>query len=113
MTHEVFNQSTPLTDVNLFTGKYHDFRKGTKSGEYDEKEIPPEMEEKFKQYTDQLTEAVAATDDALIERYLSGDTIPREEIVSVMKRAMFSCNAPASPGGMTTLAMPPKPVVTP
>ncbi len=76
--------------VNLFTGKYHDFRKGTKSGEYDEKEIPPEMEEKFKQYTDQLTEAVAATDDALIERYLSGDPIPREEIVSVMKRAMMS-----------------------
>ena len=32
---------------------------------------------------------------------------------TLMKRAMFSCRAPASPGGITTFAMPPKPVVTP
>jgi elongation factor G len=76
--------------VNLFTGKCHEYRKGTKSGEYDEVDIPADVTEKVSQYTDQLTEAVAATDDALIERYLSGETIPREEITAVMKRAMLA-----------------------
>ena len=76
--------------VNLFTGRCHNYRKGTKSGEYDLTDIPPELEERFRQYTEQLTEAVASTDDALIERYLSGETIPREELVAVMKRAMMA-----------------------
>ena len=76
--------------VNLFTGVCHNYRKGTKSGEYDEVPIPPELEERFARYTDQLTEAVASTDDALIERYLGGEKIGREEIVHVMKRAMLA-----------------------
>jgi elongation factor G len=76
--------------VNLFTGRCHDFRKGTKSGEYDETPVPPELEERFARYTDQLTEAVASTDDALIERYLGGEPITRDEIVRVMKRAMLA-----------------------
>ena len=76
--------------VNLFTGQCHDFRKGTKSGEYDETPVPPELEERFARYTDQLTEAVASTDDALIERYLGGEPIARDEIVRVMKRAMLA-----------------------
>lgn len=75
--------------VNLFTGKCHQFRNGTRLGEYDETDVPPEVTARFEQYTEQLTEAVAATDDALIERYLGGETIPREEIVRVMKRAMI------------------------
>lgn len=75
--------------VNLITGRCHNFRKGTKSGEYDAVDIPPELEKQFAHYTEQLTEAVASTDDGLIERYLSGEEIPREELVTVMKRAML------------------------
>ncbi len=76
--------------VNLFTGKCHEYQKGTRSGEYDEQEVPAEAAERVARYTEQLTEAVAATDDALIERYLSGETLPREEITAVMKRAMMA-----------------------
>jgi len=76
--------------VNLFTGKCHEYRKGTRSGEYDEIDVPPEVAETVSRYTEQLVEAVAATDDALIERYLAGETIPREEIAGVMKRAMLA-----------------------
>src|SRR5690606_23016935 len=74
--------------VNLFTGQCRNYRKGTKSGEYDVIDIPDELRERYAQYTEQLTEAVAATDDALIERYLGGEQIGREEIARVMKRAM-------------------------
>ena len=75
--------------INLFSGHGHSYRKGTKTGEYDVVPIPPEYEGRFQQYTDQFTEAVAATDDALIERYLGGEEIPREEFVRAVKQGML------------------------
>ncbi|MGH7516967.1 MAG: elongation factor G [Gemmatimonadales bacterium] len=75
--------------INLFSGHCHSYRKGTKTGEYDVVPMPPEYEGRFQQYTDQFTEAVAATDDALIERYLGGEEIPREAFVRAVKQGML------------------------
>lgn len=75
--------------VNLFSGHCHEYKPGTK-GEYERVPIPPQLEEQVRQYTDQLLEAVAATDDGLIERYLGGEEIPREEFTAAMKRAVVS-----------------------
>ena len=75
--------------INLFSGHCHMYRKGTKSGEYDVVACPPEYEARFGQYTEQFTEAVASTDDALIERYLGGEEIPREEFLAAVKRGML------------------------
>jgi elongation factor G len=76
--------------INLFSGHCHFYKQGAKSGEYDVVPIPPEYEERFKAYTDQFTEAVAATDDALIERYLGGEEIPREEFIAAVKKGMLA-----------------------
>ncbi len=76
--------------INLFSGKAHLYKKGTKTGEYEEGEVPPEYAERFEKYTELLTETVAATDDALIERYLEGETIQRTEVISAMKKAVVS-----------------------
>jgi elongation factor G len=75
--------------INLFTGQCHAYKAGTKTGEYDVVPIPDELRERYDRYTDQFTEAVASTDDALIERYLGGETISREEMTSALKRAML------------------------
>ncbi len=75
--------------VNLFSGHCHEYKPGTK-GEYDLVPIPKELEAQVKAYTDQLLEAVAATDDGLIERYLGGEEIPRAEFTAAMKRAVVS-----------------------
>jgi elongation factor G len=75
--------------INLFSGKVHNYKKGTKTGEYDEAPIPGEFEERFKQYDQQLTEAVASSDDNLLERYLGGEEIPRSEVLGAMKQAML------------------------
>ncbi len=75
--------------INLFSGKAHMFKPGTKSGEYDEVEIPDEYRERFERYSEQLTETVAATDDSLIERYLEGKEISRDEVVNAMKKAIL------------------------
>ncbi|HZE74947.1 MAG TPA: elongation factor G [Gemmatimonadales bacterium] len=74
--------------INLFSGHCHFYKRGTKSGEYDIVPIPPEYQDRFQEYTEHLTETVAATDDSLIERYLGGEQIPREEVIRAMKRGM-------------------------
>ena len=76
--------------LNLFTGTYQVFRPGSKTGEYDEGPVPAEYQEMFAKYTDQFTEAVAATDEALIEKYLGGEQLSREEVVPAMKKAMLA-----------------------
>jgi elongation factor G len=75
--------------VNLFSGKTHIYKKGTKAGEYDESPLPEEYKEQFSRYDQQLTEAVASSDDNLLERYLGGEEIPREEVLGAMKQAML------------------------
>jgi elongation factor G len=74
--------------INLFSGHCHFYKKGTKTGEYDVVPIPDEYQGLFRQYTEQLTEAVASTDDELIERYLGGEEIPREQFIKAVKKAV-------------------------
>lgn len=75
--------------INLFSQKCHLYRKGTKTGEYDEGEIPEEYREQFDRYRQELIERVAETDDTLIERYLEGEELTREEILTAMKAGML------------------------
>src|SRR5581483_3285988 len=72
--------------------------------------IPPEYRDRVAQYAEQFTEAVAVTDDALIERYLSGEEIPREEFVRAVKKGMLQgavvplfCGSAELTYGMRTL----------
>ena len=74
--------------VNLFTRKAHQFKKGVKTGEYDETEIPDEAKELFDRYYSDLIESISATDDTLLEHYLEGAEISREEAIAAMKEAM-------------------------
>ncbi len=76
--------------INLLTGKTQFYKKGTKTGEYDEVPLPDEYKERAAKYDEALVEAIAATDDALLERYLGGESIPREDIVRVLKKGLLA-----------------------
>ena len=76
--------------INLFSGNYHFYKKGTKSGEYEKGPIPPEYQQQFERYSLQLTETVASTDDDLLERYLGGEQIARDEVIAGMKKGMLA-----------------------
>ena len=76
--------------INLLTQTCQLFKPGSKAGEYEEVPVPPEYQDAFSRYEEQLTEAVAATDDELLEKYLSGESIPREQVVPAMKKAMLA-----------------------
>ena len=76
--------------INLLTQTCQLFKPGSKAGEYEDVPVPPEYQEAFARYAEQLTEAVAATDDELLEKYLSGESIPREQVVPAIKKAMLA-----------------------
>jgi elongation factor G len=75
--------------INLFSKKCHMYKKGTKTGEYDEVDVPGEYGERFEQYSKELIERIAETDDTLLERYLGGEEIGRDEAIRAMKAGML------------------------
>ncbi len=74
--------------LNLYSKKAHIYKKGSKAGQYDEMGVPAEYQSTFDKYYQELIETVAATDDTLLERYLEGGEIEREDAVRAMKEAM-------------------------
>jgi elongation factor G len=75
--------------VNLFTGKAHIFKPGTVTGEYEEAEIPAELADEAELRRTELFEAIATTNDALLERYLEGGQISTAEALAAAKTAML------------------------
>lgn len=76
--------------VNLFTGKAHIFKPGTVTGEYDETDIPEELKVEAEVRRTELFEAIATTNDALLERYLDGGEISTAEALNATKTAMLA-----------------------
>ncbi len=74
--------------VNLFDRKAHVYARGSKSGAYEETDVPAEVKAQFDRYYSELIETIASTDDTLLERYLNGDEISRDDAVKAMKAAM-------------------------
>jgi len=74
--------------INLFSKKCHLYKKGTKAGEYDEVDVPAEYQARFEKYSQELIESIAATDDTLLERYLGGEEIGRDEAIAALKAGM-------------------------
>ncbi len=74
--------------VNLFSEKAHLFKQGTVSGEYDETDIPDEYKDKEGRWETELQESLATTDEKLLEAYLEGGHISREEAIEAMARGM-------------------------
>src|SRR3989442_9028391 len=74
--------------INLFSRKCHLYKKGTKTGEYDEGDVPDEYRSRFDKYSQELIESIAASDDTLLERYLGGEEIARDEAIAAMTKGM-------------------------
>jgi elongation factor G len=75
--------------INLFTERAHLFRRDADAGQFEEADIPEEYRDIEHRYYQELIETIAATDDTLLEHYLEGDTITREEAVHALKQAML------------------------
>ncbi len=76
--------------VSLLTGEALTYRKGTKTGEYDTVSLPDDVKETYAKYHEQLVESIAATDDALLEKYLGGQELTRAEIVVGLRKGVLA-----------------------
>ena len=74
--------------INLFSERAHIYKKGTVTGEYDETDIPGELADKEAQWETELQETLATTDESLLDTYLEGGRISREEAIDAMARGM-------------------------
>jgi len=74
--------------VNLFSERAHLFKQGTLTGEYDEADVPDEYKDKEGTWETELQESLATTDEKLLEAYLEGGRISREEAIDAMARGM-------------------------
>jgi elongation factor G len=96
--------------VNLFSDKAHFYHENTQTGSYDEEDVPADLQPIVDRYYDDLIETIASTDDTLLEHYLEGDTITRDEAVHALKQAMLRgdlypvfCGAPTRTWGARAL----------
>ncbi|QQR73587.1 MAG: elongation factor G [Holophagales bacterium] len=63
------------------------YRDESKGADYDRVEIPEEYREKAVELREKAVEAIAETDDVLLEKYLSGDEISVGELMAALRRA--------------------------
>jgi elongation factor G len=70
------------------------WRGETKLGEtYDTIDIPADLQEKADEYRTKLLEAVAETDEALLEKYLGGEELTVEEIKGAVRKLTITSEA--------------------
>jgi len=75
--------------INLFTERAQLVKPGADGDQFEDTEIPEEYRDIEHRYYQELIETIASTDDSLLEHYLEGDTITREEALHALKQAML------------------------
>ncbi|MBF6355638.1 elongation factor G [Nocardia higoensis] len=86
---DTFEGIVDLVEMNakVWTGE-------TKLGEkYEVKEIPAELAEKAEQYRQELLEAVAESDEALLEKFFGGEELTIDEIKGAIRKMTVSSEA--------------------
>lgn len=73
--------------IDLINMKALIYNEDTLGSTWTEGEIPVSLKEKAKEYRIKLLEAVSEIDDTLLEKYLNGQEISRDEIVRVLRKA--------------------------
>jgi elongation factor G len=71
-----------LIDMKAFIAQ------GEGRGAADEQEIPEELQAEAQEYREKLMDEVAENSDTLMERYLEGEEIDHDEIVTVLKQGV-------------------------
>src|SRR5207253_10016317 len=74
--------------VDLVTQKGYTFEGGNKVQEVP---IPADIKERMSSYREQLIESAVESDDAVMEKFLEGEELSDEEILSVIKKGTRSC----------------------
>jgi len=96
--------------INLFSERAHMYKAGTEKGEYDEVDVPEELQAKVDEWVTELQETLATIDEALLDRYLEEGKITQEDAITAMHNGVASgdivplfCGSAEHSYGMQTL----------
>jgi len=77
--------------IDLIRMKALEFKDDKLGAEWSELEIPDEFKDRAEEYREKLIEAVAEVDDALMERFLEGDTdFSEQEILAAIRKGTLA-----------------------
>ncbi len=76
--------------IDLIAMKAIDFKDDALGSKYEVVEIPADLQAEAERAREQLIEAVAETDDALLEKYLHGGQVEPNEIQDALRRAAIA-----------------------
>ena len=78
--------------VDLIEGKATIFDKESKGAEFSVVDVPAELMASFESHKAAMLDAVAEEDEALLEKYLGGEDLTKEEIISCVRKATIARN---------------------
>ncbi len=73
--------------IDLVSGKALVFNEQSLGREFDQVDIPPEMQETYEEWKQHLVESIAEEDESLLEKYLSGQELSPLEIAEGIRKA--------------------------
>jgi elongation factor G len=76
--------------VDLITGKAFIFDDSTKGKEYNEVDIPADLQDIYDTLRLEMLEAIAEEDEALMEKYLGGEELTPEELRAGIRKAVIN-----------------------
>jgi len=76
--------------VDVLSGRARIFDPNSQKGEYSEEDVPADLADAYASAYQELVEAIAATDDALMEEYFENETIEPARAAEALKAAMKS-----------------------
>ena len=76
--------------IDLITMKAYVYKDETLGAEYEIKDVPESYLDEAKSFRERLLETVVETDDGILEKYLEGEEITDDEIVSCVRKGTLS-----------------------
>ncbi len=74
--------------IDLLSGKAYQFEKNL-SGKFSQGDIPANLKDQAKTARDKLIEAIAESDDALLEKYLEGQELSAEDLAKGLRQGVL------------------------
>ncbi|MDD2965896.1 MAG: elongation factor G [Desulfovibrionaceae bacterium] len=78
--------------VDLIEGKAIVFDKASKGAEFAVIDVPADLQDLYEEKRHEMIEAVAEEDEALLEKYLGGEELSKDEIRSCIRKATINRN---------------------
>jgi elongation factor G len=75
--------------VDLLTQKAYIWQSDETGAKFDEAEIPSDMVDEVKTHRDKLVEEISSTDEALLEKFLSGEEPSVEDLKKALRKAVI------------------------